>query len=152
MNVKEFLQTNNWAIKLSKMSYGPRKMIENSIMFQTPFLPQSSTIQQRAWHILHEMNTVPVCPICGESLKFQKSNRYSSYCSVVCSRKSPEVHAKKLKTEVKKAGGMEKFREKKAQTFKEISKNLYGVDNISQAKEVKELIKHKRNPKEKGEE
>lgn len=47
---------------------------------------------------------------------------------------------------------MEKFREKKAQTFKEISKNLYGVDNISQAKEVKELIKHKRNPKEKGEE
>src|SRR6478609_8588006 len=60
MNVKEFLQTNNWAIKLSKMSYGPRKMIENSIVFQTPFLPQSSTIQQRAWHILHEMNTVPV--------------------------------------------------------------------------------------------
>lgn len=144
MNVKEFLLTPNWAIRLSKLSYGPRKMIENNIVFQTPFLPQTATIQQRAWHIIHEVNTVPVCGICGEFLKFQKTNKYSSYCSVKCSRKSPDVHKKKLQTEIAKCGGAERFKEKKAAIFKEISQSLYGVDNISQAESVKAQIKKKR--------
>lgn len=144
MNVKEFLLSPNWAIRLSKLSYAPRKMIENNIVFQTPFLPQTATLRQRAWHILHEVNTVPTCSICGEYLKFQKTNKYSTYCSVLCSRKSPEVHKKKLQTEIVKAGGVEKFREKKASAFKQISQTLYGVDNISQAENVKEQIKKKR--------
>ncbi len=144
MNVKEFLLTPNWAIRLSKLSYGPRKMIENNIVFQTPFLPQSATIQQRAWHIIHEINTVPVCEICDEFLKFQKTNKYSLYCSVKCSRKSPEVHKKKLQTEIAKCGGLDNFKTKKSKIFKEISQSLYGVDNISQAKNVKDKIKKKR--------
>lgn len=144
MNVKEFLQTPNWAIRLSKLSYASRKMIENYIIFQTPFLPQNVTIQQRAWHIVHEINTVPICPICGNNLKFQKTNRYSTYCSVKCSRKSPIVHQKKLKTEIDKAGSIEQFKKNKATTFKKISQRLYGVDNISQAISIKNLIKEKR--------
>jgi hypothetical protein len=144
MNVKEFLQTPNWAIRLSKLSYSSRKMIENNIVFQTPFLPQTATIPQRAWHIVHEVNTVPVCSICGEFLKFQKTNKYSSYCSVKCSRKSPDVHKKKLKTEIANCGSVEKFREKKAAMFRHISQELYGVDNISQAESIKKQIKKKR--------
>lgn len=144
MNVKEFILSPNWAIRLSKLSFASRKMIENNIMFQTPFLPQTATIQQRAWHIIHDVNTVPTCNQCGEFLKFQKTNKYSTYCSVVCSRKCPEVHQKKLRTEITKAGGVEKFKEKKANTFKQISQELYGVDNVSQAESVKEQIKEKR--------
>lgn len=144
MNVKEFLQTPNWAICLSKLSYSSRKMIENNIVFQTPFLPQTATISQRAWHIVHEVNTVPVCSICGELLKFQKTRKYSSYCSVKCSRKSPDVHKKKLNTEITNCGSVEKFREKKAAMFRHISQELYGVDNISQAECIKKKIKEKR--------
>lgn len=144
MNVKEFLQAPNWAIRLSKLAFAPRKMIENNIIFQTPFLPQSSTIKQRAWHIVNDVTIAPTCKICGNSVKFQKTNKYATYCSVKCSRKSPEVHNKKLRTEIAKHGSVEAFRLNKAKVFKEISMELYGVENIAQSEYIKSRIQKKR--------
>lgn len=34
---------------------------------QSPFLPRTVTIQQRGWHILNEVNTVPTCPRKGQN-------------------------------------------------------------------------------------
>lgn len=145
MELIKFLQTPYWARRLSHMSYNNRMAIESAIIMQTPFLSPSVTIKQRGWHILHAVTDIPVCKMCNNTCTFQKSNTYTTYCSVKCSRKSPEVNKKKLSTEIDNAGGVDEFVTKKREMFKKISNTLYGVDNISQAEQVKVKIRNNRN-------
>lgn len=152
MNIKEFLSQKYWVIKLKKMAYVKRKIVEDAIIMQTPFLPQSSTIQQRGWHIMNNINCVPICPMCNNHLKFRKDNMYSKYCSINCSTKSPETIRKRKVTEVKKYGDEKTYREYKANILKKYSLEKYGVNNLFQAEEIKKKIKNTLNVvKNKGE-
>lgn len=126
-----------------KMTYTKRKIIEDTLILQTPFLPQSVTIQQRGWHIMHNIDCVPICPniSCNNYLKFQKDNTYSKYCSRKCVANSPETLQKRKNSVIKTYGSEQAYKEYKASILKKISNEKYGVDNIFQADEIKEKIK-----------
>ena len=144
MNIKDFLENKNWAVSLCKMHYNKRKLIEHSLMLHTPFLPQSATLQQRGWHILNDVNTVPLCPICNTPVKFQRTNKYSKYCSIKCSKQDLTTMVKKMQTEYDNCGGIDNYKKKKADQLKRDSRRIYGVDNFSQSKEVQSMIKRNR--------
>lgn len=142
MILKQFLNDKQWARRLSKMSYAKRTMIENSIILQTPFLPQSCSIRQRAWHIKNDVTHIPLCQECRGTLSFRKTNDYPTFCSVKCASKSPETIKKRRKTELEKFGGdEEEHRKYKADILKKASREKYGVDNFFQAEEVKGKIR-----------
>lgn len=147
MNIKEFVSQKNWVTRVKNSSYAKRKMYENMIILQTPFLPQNATLQQRGWHILNDVNSVPKCPVCNGKLKFQRTNRYSKYCSYACVANSDETKVKKQETIMERYGSMEAYRRQKSEKFKETSRKRYGVENPFQSEEVKEKIRQiKKNP------
>lgn len=147
MNIKELVSQKNWVTRVKNASYAKRKLIENTIILQTPFLPQDSTLQQRGWHITHEINSVPKCPVCTNFLKFQKTGKYSKYCSYSCIANSEETKQKKLKTIIEKYGSEEAYKESKLKKFKQTSLDRFGVENPFASEDIKEKIKHiKKNP------
>lgn len=141
MNILEYISQPNWCIKLKKSKTREAYLIRQSLIVQTPFLPEDATLQQRAWHIINNQNSVPTCPMCNNNLKFQKSGNYSKYCSQKCVANSPETTAKKLKTNIKKYGSEEAYREASAKKLKNISMEKYGVENLFQSQIVKEKSK-----------
>lgn len=147
MNIKEFVAQKNWVTRVKNTSYSKRKLIENTIILQTPFLPQDSTLQQRGWHITNEVNSVPKCPVCSNPLKFQKTGNYSKYCSYSCVANSEETKQKKKKTIIEKYGSEEVYKEIKLKKFKQTSLDRFGVDNPFASEDIKEKIKQiKKNP------
>lgn len=144
MNLTEFLNKKTWAISLAKMNFSKRKRIEENIIFQTPFLPQNASIRQRGWHIINNVDSIPICPVCGGGLKFQPMNEYSTYCSRECSYISPDTVIKRMETNIKKHGSIEEYRKYKADTLEKSSLEKYGVKNPFQSDEIKEKIKRTR--------
>lgn len=147
MNIKEFVSKKNWVTRVKNSGYAKRKMFENMIILQTPFLPETATLQQRGWHILHDVNSVPKCPVCKGMLKFQRTNKYSKYCSYACIANSDETKSKKSATIVEKYGSVDLYQKQKTEKYKKTVLEKYGVENPFQSEEVKEKIRQtKKNP------
>lgn len=137
MNLSEYIRQPNWCNRLVKSKTRESRMIKQTMVVQTPFLPDDATLQQRAWHILNYVNQIPVCPRCSNLLKFQKSGKYSKYCSQKCNANSPETILRKKNTLIETHGSEESYKTMVADRFKNIALQKYGVENVFQANEVK---------------
>lgn len=51
----------------------------------TQYLPNNVTLGQRLWHLIHDIQEIPKCNVCGKNTKFNNFNiGYREYCSVKC--------------------------------------------------------------------
>lgn len=139
-NIREFVQSKNWAIKLLKTKTKELEILRSAIMMQTPFLPNGVTWQQRVWHIINEVQDIPLCPVCSKPNNFQKSGKYSEFCSIQCVSQSPDTINKRHAALIKKHGSEANYKAHKAEELKRISLEKYGVENVFQASEVKTKI------------
>ena len=91
----------------------------------------------------HNMDNPPVCPVCGNSVKFINfSKGYHTYCSKKCVYNSENVFNKKKQTCIKKYG-VENPSQSEVIKNKKIQTNLkhYGVQYATQAPEIKNQIR-----------
>lgn len=73
------------------------------ILTSTSFLPGDALPKQRIWHILNNVNSVPLCPIDSVPVKWHE-NRYLTYSSVSAKARDPEHKNRRLITYKKKTG------------------------------------------------
>lgn len=80
------------------------------IINKTSFLPVTSEMSQRKWHLKHNILEIPICPICNKNnrkwyrwYKGEK-NIYTEYCSAACSSIASETRRKYKQTNILKYG------------------------------------------------
>ena len=127
------------------------------IINATAFLPVTAKPKQRIWHIVNNIYEIPLCPVTNQPVKWHE-NRYlealNPRASMLLQHKrgdfahghSPEINAKRSKTNKATANRGRKYRDLKTYTtadrkkFKQTCLEKYGVDNPSKNKEVQEKI------------
>jgi hypothetical protein len=114
--------------KLSISRYNLRgycnsKDSKNLLKIYTSFLPEKTKNTQRAWHLINDIDYIPICKNCNKNETSFNNNKfgYLDYCSVKCGRNSDQVKENLKNTLESKYGD--------------------GITNPYQAKEVKEKIK-----------
>jgi hypothetical protein len=123
-------------------------LIKKDIINSTEFLPQTTILAQRMWHILNEIIEIPVCPECGNPVGFKGFGKggYAEFCSSYCSNHSELNNIKRKNTSIKKFGAenvsqTHYFKEK----YKETINKKYGVDHYSKTNEYKIKVKSTMN-------
>lgn len=101
------------------------KDIKSDLVNFTKFLPENTKLNQRCFHILNDLDIIPLCKECNLKLvnfnNRDKEWKYLEFCSTKCSSKNKDV--------IKK--------------YKETNKKKYGFDNISKTEYFREsMIKH----------
>lgn len=81
--------------------------------------PDSQSIKETINRIKYQIFKRPVCPICGNSVKYRSLNIFNTHCSYKCAAINKKTIAKREQTCVTK----------------------YGVSNISQLQKIKNKIK-----------
>ena len=70
------------------------KEIKKSIINFTSFLPEYSKMNQRCFHIIEDLNEIPLCKECGVNIvNFNNRNkewRYLDFCSTSCGTKNKD--------------------------------------------------------------
>ena len=94
--------------------------------------------RQIVWHLLNNINEVPICLECSNDVKWYKK-KYFSYCSLKCSTNSEKIKNKIKQTNLKRydvenPSQSEQIKEKQRNTNLE----KYGVENSAQFKNFKE--------------
>ena len=130
------------------------------ILNATSFLPATSKPKQRIWHIVNNIYEIPLCPVTNQPVKWHE-NRYlealNPRASMLLQHKrgdfanghSPEINAKRSKTNKATANRGRKYRDPKTYTTADREKSKqtwlkkYGVDNPSKDKAVQEKIYQK---------
>lgn len=107
----------------------------------TNFLRKDTTIGERIYCILNNINFIPKCPFCGKEVRYRGNGMgYHVYCSPKCAKNSKKVKEKYKKTCIQKYG-YECNLSKGCDNRKKMEKNLikkYGVKNVSQLNFVKD--------------
>lgn len=101
---KQHLVTNNFIdLVNNNMNRNIKSMVKANVvvleclMHHTSKLPTLSSIQQRAYHILHDMPELPKCSICnGNNDRFHKLD-YRLTCSTRCAEFQRSINAGKTK-------------------------------------------------------
>lgn len=105
------------------------KSIKEDIIRYTSFLPENSKFNQRCYHIINNIDQIPLCKECGmNQVKFNNRNRdwrYLDFCSSRCGRINESTIEKYKKTLIER----------------------YGVDNISKSNYYIEIMKKINNDK-----
>jgi hypothetical protein len=73
------------------------------VLESTFFLPADALPKQRIWHILNEINSIPLCPIDNIPIKWHE-NRYLTYSSRSAKARCPKHHEKRKKTYKERTG------------------------------------------------
>lgn len=112
--------------------------LKNSIISETNYLDENSTISERIYHIVNDLHEIPKCENCKEShAKFRNFKAgYSKFCSIKCS-------AIKNREQTRQTN-IETYRNRKEEIQEKIKKtNLerYGVEDPNRLDEVKNKIK-----------
>lgn len=131
---------------------------------ETAFLPLTSTITQRLYHVRNDLFEIPKCQNCGINeckwFNCYKPARYARFCSNECVNKSEKVKEKRKNTMLNEYGsetpfGSKQIQEKSKETRikkyndpfysnKEQAKitniERYGVENALSAPKVREKI------------
>jgi hypothetical protein len=162
MKIKEFIYAqllrNNKPIT-SRMRYewfenNDLDSILNKIIERSSFLPDNSTVSERVYCIIHDINSMPCCHKCGNNLQFISYTKgYLTYCSKKCANQSTNNFAKHGRTkqanEKRRQTNRKKYGVDHAIASPEIRQKIqkkikqkYNVDNIFQAEFVKNKIKH----------
>ena len=113
----------------------------------------SDSLKETIYRIKHNIETKPVCPVCGNPLPF-KGRLYSKHCSTRCSSLNKETINKRQETALKLYGDrLYTNREKSRQTCKEKygdeyytnrqkSSNTYHSKSKEEKQEIINKIKH----------
>ena len=127
------------------------------IINATAFLPVTAKPKQRIWHIVNNIYEIPLCPVTNQPVKWHE-NRYletlNPRARMLLQHKrgdfahghSPEINAKRSKTNKATANRGRKYRDLKTYTLADREKSKqtclekYGVENGSQTKAAKEKI------------
>lgn len=132
----------------------------------TSTMPSQWSIERKAYHVLHDIQDIPVCCRCSNDAKFL-ARSYWKWCSNKCMGSDPLTIEKKKQTNLKKWGtehpqhldfikekiqhtllekyGVTNFAKSNEfkQKFKSTSNKKYGVDNPSKCNEIIEKIRVK---------
>ena len=109
--------------------------------------PDSENYNEKLYRYLHNIETRPICPVCGKLIPYRNSPAgYGIYCSSKCMGLSKERQRKIMESKLKKYGDpFYSNRDKGKQTciekygdpfysnrdkFKQTCINKYGVDNV----------------------
>jgi len=113
--------------------------IFNDIMVSTAEIPNAS-FTERAFCFVNNVTSRPVCKMCSRTVRFGRqadtSSEYNRYCSANCARSDfitllgVENPSQLLAVKKKK---------------RKLALRKYGVDNVSKAAEVKELLSEQRS-------
>ena len=116
--------------------------------------PNSISFIEKLYWYYNNINEIPVCPICGNHVKFYGiKNGYSKYCCLKCSNNSNETKEKFKKTIIDKYGSLENYsKSQKIHTInnprptnpnkaKQTCLERYGVTSYSKTDEYKERYK-----------
>jgi hypothetical protein len=122
--IKEWI--NQYLIKKGKsslhMAIKNSNKIKETIIRFTSFLPDNTKLNQRCYHIISNIEEIPLCKECNKNtVNFNNRNkewRYLEFCSPKCGRSNKETISKLKKTHLEK----------------------YGVDNISKSEYFRELM------------
>ena len=101
-----------------------------------------TNIYEIIYRIVHNIQKIPKCKICGKPLKFKRTYGYGSYCSQKCVQNDKEIKQKKEQTSLKHFGTKTPLlsQEIKEKSFKtNIIK--YGVKTPSSSLIIKEKVK-----------
>ena len=137
--------------------YKTHPVLWTDIINATAFLPVTAKPKQRIWHIVNNIYEIPLCPVTNQPVKWHE-NRYletlNPRASMLLQHKrgdfahghSPEINAKRSKTNKATANRGRKYRDLKTYTLADREKSKqtclekYGVENGSQTKAAKEKI------------
>jgi hypothetical protein len=108
-------------------------MIKESIIYHTNYLPEGTKINQRCYHIIEEIEEIPLCKECNlNRVNFSNRNkewRYLDFCSTKCGRINKDV-IEKYKTTNRERYGVDNF--SKTDMFRKkmlsINREKYGTD------------------------
>lgn len=128
-------------LKLSK-TY---RYLYNELVIQTSFLDEfNPTTAERLYCFMNKIKERPVCPVCGNLVKFESySYGYRKYCSVKCASKTDEWKKKHINTNRKKYGSACVL-SKKSNIYNKVKQGIidkYGVDNVRKVESIKEKAK-----------
>lgn len=73
------------------------------IVKSTSFLPTTAKPKQRIWHIINDVNSIPLCPVDNIPVKWHE-NRYLTYSSASAKARCPEHKNRRLATYREKTG------------------------------------------------
>jgi len=113
----------------------------------TSFLTKATTMQ-RAWHVIHNTQSLPLCT-CGKKLSWRTQLfKYSTFCSSTCAYKDGGVQHKKRETNISRYGSPSPFGSTNIQHKAANTVRLrYNVNNVSQIPAVIEGKKLKQTRK-----
>jgi len=84
---------------------GFKKFWKPLLFETTSFLPKEAGSSERFWYVKNNTKETPVCLFCGGPVRFANPIcGYVSYCSPICSGKSPITQAKVRATNLEKFG------------------------------------------------
>lgn len=117
----------------------------------------SLSLRETLYRILLDIETRPVCPICGGEVRFDANHRFHrnrdgwpfmKYCSMKCGANDKNVIQKRKDTSIKKYGVDNPMKSLDVQEkIKKTNIERYGVENAFASDIIKERIKHTNNIK-----
>ena len=92
------IETNN-IVKLNKHKYS--QDIENYLLNR---YKDSESFTETIYRIYYQIENRPVCPTCGNKVKYLGKNKYRKHCSLSCSTKDVVIQQKIKQTNLKRYG------------------------------------------------
>ena len=130
-----------------------KKYYHEFFCFLNDNFPDCTLFIEKLYCFYHNINKVPICPLCGKNTNFYGFKRgYSKFCSNECANNSNETKEKFKNTMIEKFGSYEKYIEYHKKQYKERTKDKpiininkakqtclekYGVDNYTKTEEYK---------------
>lgn len=127
--------------------YNKIRAFKKAIHDNTTFLPSSSSLTQRVWHILNKTELIPTCSECNKELEWnQWKTQYKNFCSRSCATKNPLTRKKKQATCLERYGTPEHSHSTHHKgLLEQYNKNLTTEDKVAKTKKMREVFKKKYN-------
>ena len=110
------------------------------VLESTSFLPEDALPKQRIWHILNNINSIPLCPVDNIPVEWWE-NRYLTYSSRSAKARCPEHKKRRLST-YKEKTGFDSWNSKDNtighEKYKTTCLEKWGVENPSQNETIKQ--------------
>lgn len=137
--------------KLSLSRYALNRFCRTKILIPfivdcTSFLPENSPMNVRCWHLIYDVNKIPVCKVCKINHPKFNNNKwgYLDYCSIKCQCSSSEVIYKRESSLEKRYGKNIKNSFQAKEVKEKIKKTYiekYGVDHNFKVEDIKQKAK-----------
>jgi hypothetical protein len=145
-NFKNILKEKLSISRYNLRGYCNSKEVKKLLKDFTDFLDEDSKNTQRAWHLINNINYIPLCKNCNKNKTSFNNNKfgYLDYCSVKCQRNSDQVK-ENIKSTLKLKYGEEIINPYQIKEVKDkIKKTMiekYGVEHNSNFNHNKERTK-----------